>query len=110
MVSIFILPPSITELKKRLARRAEDDHATIAKRLANARNELEHWNEYDYVLVNRDLDRCFGNVRSILAAERSRRAGSKSARARREIARAGRLRRERQKGLGAFVRRLQKGL
>ena len=110
VVSIFILPPSAAELKKRLARRAEDDHATINKRLANARHELEHWNEYDYVLVNRDLDRCFANVRTILAAERARRAGLKSARARRDIARAGRFRRERQKGLGPFVRRLQKGL
>jgi guanylate kinase len=110
VVSLFILPPSAGELKKRLARRAEDDHATIEKRLANARHELEHWNEYDYVLVNRDLDRCFANVRTILAAERARRAGGKSARARREIARAARLRRERQTGLGAFVRRLQKGL
>ena len=110
VVSIFILPPSATELKKRLARRAEDDRAGIRKRLANARHELDHWNEYDYVLVNRDLDRCFANVRTILAAERARRAGSKSARARRDIARAGRLRRERQKGLAAFVRRLQQGL
>jgi guanylate kinase len=110
VVSIFVLPPSAAELKKRLARRAEDDHAVIKKRLTNARHELDHWNEYDYVLVNRDLDRCFGNVRTIVAAERARRAGEKSARARRMIAKARRLRRERQKGLGAFVRRLQQGL
>jgi guanylate kinase len=110
VVSIFILPPSAAELKKRLARRAEDDHAAIEKRLANARHELDHWNEYDYVLINRDLDRCFANVRTILAAERARRAGSKSARARREITRAGGFRRERQKGLAAFVRALQRGL
>ena len=110
VVGIFILPPSAAELKKRLARRAEDDHATIGKRLANARHELDHWNEYDYVLVNRDLDRCFANVRTIVDAERTRRAGAKSARARRAIANARRLRRERQKGLAAFVRRLQKGL
>jgi guanylate kinase len=110
VVSIFILPPSAAELRKRLARRAEDDHATIGKRLANARDELDHWKEYDYVLVNRDLDRCFASLRAILAAERARRAGLKTARARQQIASARRLRRERQKGLAAFVRRLQRGL
>jgi guanylate kinase len=73
IVSVFILPPSMTELKARLQRRAEDSAATIATRLANARNEIEHWREYDYVVVNRDLDRAFAAVRAIVAAERLRR-------------------------------------
>lgn len=73
IVSVFILPPSMTELKARLQRRAEDSASTIATRLANARNEIEHWREYDYVVVNRDLDRAFAEVRAIVAAERLRR-------------------------------------
>ncbi len=73
IVSIFILPPSMTELKARLKRRAEDSAATIEMRLQNARSEIEHWREYDYVVVNDDLDRAFGSVRSIVAAERLRR-------------------------------------
>ncbi len=59
IVSIFILPPSMAELKARLQRRAEDSASTIETRLANARNEIEHWREYDYVVVNRDLDQAF---------------------------------------------------
>ncbi len=73
IVSVFILPPSMTELRARLQRRAEDSAATIETRLANARNEIEHWREYDYVVVNRDLDQPFGQVRAIVAAERLRR-------------------------------------
>jgi guanylate kinase len=73
IVSIFILPPSMTELKSRLQRRAEDSAKTIETRLANARSEIEHWREYDYVVVNDDLDRAFGAVKSIVAAERLRR-------------------------------------
>lgn len=73
IVSIFVLPPSMAELKARLQRRAEDSAATIATRLANARNEIEHWREYDYVVVNRDLDRAFAEVKAIVAAERLRR-------------------------------------
>lgn len=73
IVSVFILPPSMSELKARLLRRAEDSASTIATRLANARNEIEHWREYDYVVVNRDLDEAFGKVRAIVAAERLRR-------------------------------------
>jgi guanylate kinase len=73
IVSIFILPPSMTELKSRLQRRAEDSAATIDTRLHNARTELEHWREYDYVVINDDLDRAFGSVKSIVAAERLRR-------------------------------------
>lgn len=70
MVTIFILPPSITELRKRLERRAQDSKGTIDKRLKNARFELDHYAEYDYVLVNRDLEESTQRVRSILAAAR----------------------------------------
>ena len=73
MVTIFILPPSIRELRKRLERRAQDSKETIEQRLKNARLEMEHWKEYDYVLVNEDLDQSCARVRSILAAARQRR-------------------------------------
>lgn len=73
IVSIFILPPSMAELKARLKRRAEDSEEVIERRLANARSEIEHWREYDYVVVNDDLDRAFAAVRAIVAAERLRR-------------------------------------
>jgi guanylate kinase len=73
LVSVFILPPSMAELKARLQRRAEDSASTIETRLANARNEIEHWREYDYVVVNRDLDQAFAQVRAIVTAERLRR-------------------------------------
>ena len=73
IVSIFILPPSMSELKTRLKRRAEDSAATIDTRLHNARTELEHWREYDYVVINDDLDRAFTSVKAIVAAERLRR-------------------------------------
>lgn len=74
VVSVFVLPPSMRELKSRLQRRAEDSQDVIERRLANAREEIKHWREYDYVLVNDDLDRAFDAVRSILRAERLRRA------------------------------------
>ena len=73
IVSIFILPPSMTELKTRLQRRAEDAPETIARRLQNAKLEIEHWREYDYVVINDDLDRAFSEVRAIVTAERLRR-------------------------------------
>lgn len=73
VVSIFLLPPSMEELQSRLVRRAEDAEDVIRKRLENAREEITHWREYDYVVVNRDLDRAFSQVRSILTAERLRR-------------------------------------
>ena len=87
LVSVFILPPSSGELARRLHTRAQDDKKVIRARMAKAGDEMSHWAEYDYVVVNRDLDRAFGEVRSILAAER--------------------LKRERQPGLSAFVRRLR---
>lgn len=73
IVSIFILPPSMNELKSRLQRRAEDSAMTIDKRLKNARVEIEHWREYDYVVINDDLNGAFAEVRAIVAAERLRR-------------------------------------
>lgn len=90
LVSVFILPPSSGELERRLHTRAQDDKKTIRARMAKAGGEMSHWAEYDYVVVNRDLDRAFGDVRAILAAER--------------------LKRERQPGLSAFVRGLQSKL
>jgi guanylate kinase len=86
VVSLFVLPPSMAELKARLERRAEDAPDVIARRLANAREEIAHWTAYDYVLINDDLQRTFSELRSILAAER--------------------LRRERQVGLSGFVEAL----
>ncbi|MBV9077802.1 MAG: guanylate kinase [Methylobacteriaceae bacterium] len=86
VVTVFILPPSMGELKHRLERRAEDSRDTIERRLANARVEIERWSEYDYCIVNEDLDRSFNALKAILAAERQRR--------------------ERQTGLTAFVQGL----
>jgi guanylate kinase len=73
VVSVFVLPPSASELKVRLERRAEDADETIARRLRNAADEIPHWTEYDYVLVNRDLDKSFARLRAILTAERLKR-------------------------------------
>lgn len=73
VVSVFILPPSMKELKSRLRRRAEDTPEVIERRLDNARVEVEHWRDYDYVVINDDLDRAFAEVRSIVVAERLRR-------------------------------------
>jgi guanylate kinase len=87
IVSIFVLPPSISELEKRLHQRAQDDYETIHRRMAKAGDEMSHWAEYDYVIINRDLDKAFAEVKAILAAER--------------------LKRERQPGLSDFVRGLQ---
>jgi guanylate kinase len=87
LVSVFLLPPSGRELERRLHSRAQDSDAVIAGRMAKAVGELSHWAEYDYVIVNRDLDRAFAEVQAILAAER--------------------VRRERQTGLSTFVRGLQ---
>ena len=90
LVSVFILPPSSGELARRLHTRAQDDKRVIRARMAKAGDEMSHWAEYDYVLVNRDLDRAFNDVRAILHAER--------------------LKRERQPSLTAFVRGLQKNI
>jgi guanylate kinase len=73
VVSVFVLPPTADELKARLERRAEDTPDIIARRLKNAAEEIPHWEEYDYVLVNRDLDKSFARLRGILTAERLKR-------------------------------------
>ena len=73
VVSIFILPPTMTELQSRLHRRAEDTEEVIQTRLANSRSEIEHWRDYDYVILNDDLQAAFGAVESIVTAERVRR-------------------------------------
>jgi guanylate kinase len=73
VVSVFVLPPTADELKARLERRAEDTPDIIARRLKNAADEIPHWEEYDYVLVNRDLDKSFARLRGILTAERLKR-------------------------------------
>jgi guanylate kinase len=70
VVSVFVLPPSASELKVRLERRAEDSAEAIARRLRNAAEEIPHWTEYDYVLINCDLDESFAQLRAILTAER----------------------------------------
>ena len=73
VVSVFILPPSLAELEKRLKGRAQDSDDIIAGRMAKSMGEINHWSEYDYVLVNRDLDECAAEVTGILQAERLRR-------------------------------------
>ncbi len=73
VVSIFILPPSIAELESRLQGRAQDSEQVIAQRMAKSQAEISHWMEYDYVIVNRDLDTAFGELVTILQAERLRR-------------------------------------
>ncbi|APX88568.1 guanylate kinase [Brevirhabdus pacifica] len=74
VVSIFILPPSIAELERRLRSRDQDSDEVIAARMQKSRDEISHWAEYDYVLVNRDLDETEMKLRAILQAERLRRS------------------------------------
>jgi guanylate kinase len=90
LVSVFILPPSARELERRLKRRAQDTKVVIGSRMSKAGDEMSHWPEYDYVVVNRDVGEAFSEVRAILGAERRKR--------------------ERQIGLTAFVRGLQSKL
>jgi guanylate kinase len=84
LVSVFILPPSIEELERRLHSRAQDSDEVVAKRMAKATSEMSHWREYDYIIVNVDVDISVARVEAILAAER--------------------LKRDRQSGMGDFVR------
>ncbi len=90
LVSVFVLPPSIPDLEQRLKSRAQDAPDVIRSRMAKASDEMSHWAEYDYVIINRQVADAFEDVRAILGAER--------------------LKRERQPGLSAFVRSLQAGL
>lgn len=73
LVSIFILPPSLTELERRLMARAQDSQAVVASRMKKAMAEISHWQEYDYVLINQDLDQTLERIDSILRAERLKR-------------------------------------
>ena len=86
VVRVFILPPSMAELRDRLVKRATDSMDIIDARMARAANEVSHWDGYDYVLVNDDVERCFRDVKTILNAER--------------------LKRSRQTGLIGFIRKL----
>ncbi len=86
VVSVFVLPPSIAELERRLRTRAQDSAEVIAGRMAKSQSEISHWAEYDYVIVNRDLDTAFAELVTILQAER--------------------LKRDRQPDLADFVRSL----
>lgn len=88
LVRIFILPPSLGELERRLHTRAQDSEETVRRRMAKAMDEVSHWAEYDYIVINEDLEDSTAKVRSILAAER--------------------LRRHRQIGLDGFVRSLRR--
>jgi guanylate kinase len=87
LVRVFILPPSGKALEARLRTRNEDAPEVVAKRMAKAAEEISHWPEYDYVLVNEDISACFVDLKAIITAER--------------------LRRERQVGLSAFVRDIE---
>jgi guanylate kinase len=90
VVSVFILPPSAADLEQRLHTRAQDADNIIRERMGRAAYELSHWAEYDYIVINRNIDEAFAEVQSILKAER--------------------LKRERRTGLTAFVRELQRQL
>ncbi|MEM6971976.1 MAG: guanylate kinase [Pseudomonadota bacterium] len=72
LVTIFILPPSIAALEARLRSRAQDSDAVIKRRMDKARDEISHWAEYQYVLINDDLDACFSQIETIIDAERQR--------------------------------------
>jgi guanylate kinase len=78
LVGVFILPPSLAELERRLKQRAADPADVVQRRMAKAMEEISHYHEYDFVVVNADVERCLGDVRSILRSERlrlSRRTG-----------------------------------
>lgn len=89
LASVFILPPSTRELEARLKSRAQDSAAVVATRMARASEEISHWAEYDYLVINDDFERCLANLMAILAAER--------------------LKRSRQTGLVDFVKSLREG-
>jgi guanylate kinase len=89
LVSIFILPPSTRELERRLHTRAQDPLDVVTQRMAKAADEMSHWREYDYIIVNHDVEESVAAVQAILAAER--------------------LKRDRQVGLENFVRALREG-
>jgi guanylate kinase len=108
VVRIFVLPPTADELQSRLARRAEDNQEIIQRRLRNAVAELDHWDEYDYVIVNDDLDRSFRALKAILDTERRRRVSRRPAGE--ESALAERVQRRNQPALAELVRKLKSDL
>ena len=89
LVTVFILPPSTRDLERRLITRAQDSPEIVAKRMAKAADEMSHWAEYDYVIINRDIATSLIELKAVLTAER--------------------LKRERQFGLSAFVKALREG-
>jgi guanylate kinase len=108
VVSIFVLPPSAQELRSRLARRAEDNQEIIEQRLRNAIEELDHWKEYDYVIVNEDLDYSFRALKAILSSERRRRTNRRAPGE--DAACAEGVRRDRQPQLEELVNKLKSDL
>jgi guanylate kinase len=103
VVSVFVLPPSAHALRERLARRAEDNQEVVDRRLRNAIEELDHWREYDYIVVNDDLDRAYRALKAILAAERARRGRVGEA----DGKLADKMRRDTQPELADLVKRIQ---
>ena len=108
LVSIFILPPSFSELEDRLRRRAQDSEDVVRRRMAMARGEMSHWHEYDYIIINRDVEDSVASARAILDAERMQRAPQRtvddpSASDKVILDAAQRLRRDRQGDLARFV-------
>ena len=89
LVTVFILPPSTRDLERRLISRAQDSHEVVARRMAKAADEMSHWAEYDYAIINKDIATSLSQLKSILTAER--------------------LKRERQSGLAGFVKALREG-
>jgi guanylate kinase len=89
LVTVFILPPSTRDLERRLITRAQDSQEVVARRMAKAADEMSHWAEYDYAIINRDIATSLSELKSILTAER--------------------LKRERQYGLSGFVKALREG-
>jgi guanylate kinase len=89
LVTVFILPPSTRDLERRLISRAQDSHEVVARRMAKAADEMSHWAEYDYAIINKDIATSLNQLKAILTAER--------------------LKRERQSGLAGFVKALREG-
>ncbi|MBS0546220.1 MAG: guanylate kinase [Proteobacteria bacterium] len=89
LVTVFILPPSTRDLERRLISRAQDSHEVVARRMSKAADEMSHWAEYDYTIINKDIAASLNQLKSILTAER--------------------LKRERQLGLSDFVKALREG-
>lgn len=107
LVTIFVLPPSLAALEARLKTRAQDSDEVVAARMAKAREEMSHWSEYDYVIVNDDLQKSVEQAEAIVAAERIKRGRSDSSPSASVIETADSLRRTAQPELSQFVEQLQ---